>query len=124
MGVVLTGDKFYWKNSLYEPQMLCIYRMFFMTAAFVTGVMIMKCCCSLPTRKFSKWGHLTLLIYLYHTFFVKAYRLAVYRYDIHIGHNELLLPLIAMAIVAIIVRMSRLKQFKVILNPITYITKI
>ena len=113
---ILCGKTPYCAVTGFSSFELFIARGILLISATITGLMLMRLT---PTKLtiFSRWGRLTLFIYVYHIFLVVILRYAV----IHniLPKNEWLLIISSVFITAGLIILSRVKILNILLNPIS-----
>lgn len=107
----------YWTdNNLYTIYRF-VARCIFIPSTIVLGVMVMRL---VQTNKtLSKWGRITLFIYVYHSFAIKEFFVPLIYRNI-LPQNELLLIAYSIIIIIGLIYLSRFKLFNILLNPISY----
>ncbi len=117
IGFILKGKATYWSSVEFSPFLFCLARGAFLFTATIMGVMVMRL---VPTKtSLSKWGRITLFIYIYHSFAIECLRLVI-RYG-YFPKNEWMLIVMSVIITMGLVLLSHIKFFKILLNPISYI---
>ena len=119
LNFVLMGKVTYWSKAEFSPYLLCFARGIFLFSATMTGVMVMRL---IPTRPLlSRWGRITLFIYIYHSFAIEALRLAI-KHGIS-PQNEWIFIIMPVIITIGLILLSHIKFFNILLNPVSYILK-
>ena len=116
---VFLGKTTYWSNVEFSPLLLCFFRCLFLLSATIVGVMVMRLVPTSPLL--SRWGNITLFIYIYHSFAIGALRLAI-KHD-YFPPNMWILIILAVVITMGLVLLSHIKVLNILLNPISYFLK-
>lgn len=119
LNFVLMGNATYWSKAEFSPYLLCLARGMFLFSATTMGVMVMRL---IPTRPLlSHWGRITLFIYIYHSFFIEALRLAIKHG--YFPQNEWMLIGMSVIITMGLILLSHVKFFNILLNPVSNILR-
>lgn len=112
---ILSGCKSYWSATGSLTLSLLPARLTFLIGDMVMGCMVMRLVPSIPS--FSRWGRISLFIYVYHIFAVLALRSALKRG--YLPYNEWMPIVCAVVITACLIALSRIKFLHILLNPIS-----
>lgn len=105
----------YW-DSKYPAIFKCFERGVFLASALILSAMVVRV---VPCIKaFSTWGSMTLFIYLFHSFALREFLFPLIRSGI-LPVNDVLLPVYSMALLLVLVILSRISFLKILLNPIS-----
>lgn len=106
----------YWSVPTISPYIRCFERGLLLVAATIFGTMVMRL---VPTKaSLARWGSVTLVIYVYHSFAINALDAFVKRG--YLQHDAISLFVYACAIMFVLVFISRFKVFTILLNPVSF----
>lgn len=105
----------YWSEDFTHTIQKCIARSIYIASAIILSIMAMRLTYS--SRILSKWGSLTLFLFIYHTFVLQEILFPLIKtYSLPI--NELYLFVYSVTVTIFLVLLSHIKFFSILLNPV------
>lgn len=106
----------YWSSDVAHTLFLLIARCIFLITAFILSIMVMRI--TYTSKILSKWGGITLFLYIYHAFALREFLFPLIKtYNFSI--NEFSLMIYSIAITIILIMLSHFKFLSQLLNPIS-----
>ena len=105
----------YWSVPTISPILRCLARGILLIVATTIGAMVMRL---VPTKEsLARWGSMTLVIYIYHSFIITALRAIISHGNL--PHDIISLFVYANAITFGLIFIARFKFFTMLLNPVS-----
>lgn len=112
-------DSYYFTDPGLAPGVFCLLRIITYISCIIISIFIMRIV--LYKTIFPQYGSKTLFIYMYHTFIVLALRSLISKG--YLPQNEIILLFYTIAILVGIILLSKISFFTILMNPITYISR-
>lgn len=117
LNFILLGHRSYWATAAYSPLLLCFSRLVFLLSAIVLGSMVMRLVMVSPS--FTKWGRITLFIYIYHSLLIEIFRFCIR--NGYLPQNEWICFVMPVIITIGLILISNNRFLNILLNPVSYI---
>lgn len=109
----------YWRSPIKPIIMNFEIRSLYLLMAALLGVMFMRLSLAIKSNMISKWGRLTLFIYIWHSFLVKIVAFLISKG--FIPNNCFLLFIYSIIVFTLLLSISNIQIFNIIQNPISWI---